>query len=282
MLVMEPSKARSAAGIAALLLGLSCGNQGSPGSNSTGIDPGAAVSTVALPDVELTELNDKLVLEALFPQATFVANGPVYSWIPDPEMGLPLDAHGSTTTGLLTTLVGPDLKALVFESFAPGADGRRPTCHACAPMLSVAVFKGAKNRPWRLTAWAPAFARHGQNGKAGDLRILTLGKDRQAMELSMTYRAAGQGSGRADIYDLTDLNKVLSVDTYSSFEHMAGGKLLRHELKTTFSFLPSEKSHFDVELHTKGHRVDMQANTRTAVEKRVRMSYDGTKYVVVN
>ena len=96
----------------------------------------------------------------------------------------------------------------------------------------------------------------------------------------MVYHGTGQGSGRADLYDLTDLSQVLSVATYSSFDHMAGGELLRHRLKRTFEFLPSEKSHFDVELHTKGHRVDMQANTRTVVDERVRKVFDGSAYVV--
>lgn len=273
---------RSAAWIAALLMGLSCGTSETPGTPAAADGPDPATPTVPLPNLELAKLNDKVVLEALFPAASFTAVGNTYTWAPDPQLGLPMDAQGRTTTVLLSFLVGRGMKAMVFESFAPDTNGKRPTCHACAPMLSVAVFKGPTTGPWRLTAWAPALARHGQNGKAADVRILTLGRERQAMELSMVFRGAGQGSGRADFYDLEDLSKVLSVDTYSSFDHMAGGELLRQQLETTVSFLPGEKTHFDVELHTQGHRVDMQRNTRTAVDERVLMTFNGREYVAGN
>ncbi len=235
-----------------------------------------------LPALQLVDLEAANVLPVLFPNGTYVAKDQTTNWMPEGEAAknmFPKDGLGNSTMVLQTLSVAGSTprKVMVMNTYTLDKNGARLTCHACAPMMGMAVFSSEAGGSWRLTAWNPAMGEYGANGKPYDRKLTRIGKENFALQISGGFSAQGQSLANAWFYGLDNAQLIWEALTLQSNEFIIDGKILYENLNTSISFLPSEAEYFDARTTTKGHRIDQVGKTRIPVNESMIYRYDAIK-----
>jgi hypothetical protein len=86
-------------------------------------------------------------------------------------------------------------------------------CHACSPLLSIAIFSKNDDNEYNLTTFNKEFVSHGSWGNAGEVELVKLGSSFYCLKLSDYYMSTGISTSSEEYYSLDNFENILNIHT---------------------------------------------------------------------
>jgi hypothetical protein len=162
--------------------------------------------------------------------------------------------------------------------FVTASAPRNFDCHACAPVISVAMFSQDAGK-WKLETVESALTASGAWGKAGDFKLVQMGQEKYALVVISGYTAQGENSETAAFYAQENgkFKQVLTLDTHRDNGGNCGpGMQPCYDYTSTYELKPGGSgAYYNVIVSTTGTRINNKGKPAPAKKREIYVFRDG-------
>lgn len=168
-------------------------------------------------------------------------------------------------------------------------DTTENNCHACAPILSIAIFEKNKSNKYAITKFKKNWLVWGSWGLPGKAKLVKIGTSEYAIRLDEGYGNSGSESSSCTFYDLYWFKPIFSATTYRSniyaleenspYAYEWTGEVSVNEIASNDPF-----AYYDIVVHEKGKKSEDPENYNSAVkyiDKYITYKYKGDQYEIM-
>jgi hypothetical protein len=162
--------------------------------------------------------------------------------------------------------------------FVTASAPRNFDCHACAPVLSVAVFSQDAGK-WKLETAESALTASGSWGKAGEVKLEQIGPEKHAVVVKSGFTAQGETSETAFFYaqEGGKFKQVLVLDTHRDNGGNCGpGMQPCYDFTSTYELKAGGSGeYYNVIVSTTGTPINSQGKPAPAKKREIYVFRDG-------
>lgn len=162
--------------------------------------------------------------------------------------------------------------------FVTASAPRNYDCHACAPVISVAVFSQDAGK-WKLETAESALTASGAWGKVGQFKLVQIGPEKQALVVISGFTAQGETSETAFFYaqEGGKFKQVLVLDTHRDNGGNCGpGMQSCYDFTSTYELKPGGSgAYYNVIVSTTGTQINSKGKPAPAKKREIYVFRDG-------
>lgn len=151
-----------------------------------------------------------------------------------------------------------NLALFVFASYQMSENGEKSSsCHACAPMLSVALFSKNldDNEGWFIDSFMKIFRGHGTWGAIGGLRVEQIGKSKYALVLEGGGMQHGTVVDDETYYEVNNFREIFSITTLVSG---SSDDEYNSDYQVEIKIIPNGEEYYPIKTIAKGSLYSVQ------------------------
>lgn len=158
----------------------------------------------------------------------------------------------------------------VFASYEMTSNGTElfGNCHACAPMLSVALFTENlnSNKGWSVIRFEKAFRHYGSWGEIGDMRLVQIGRNKFALALDNEEMAQGYEISSTTFYEIDGYTQIFNATTKLNNFGVTEDEDERFGFETRVEILRSGDGYYRIRCTTTGTNYLYKQDKKVSVE----------------
>ncbi|NUN99947.1 MAG: hypothetical protein HUU01_04955 [Saprospiraceae bacterium] len=181
---------------------------------------------------------------------------------------------------------GSKYALFVFATYEMTQNGKEKAtgCHACAPMLSVALFAENLNgeKGWSILSFKKDFREHGTWGEIGDLDLVKIGKEAFALALMGGGMAQGYAVSRVTYYELDNFLPIFSMTTMEDNGGATEDEDEHFSYEVEITVLPGKSEYYPIQCVTTGTKYSEKEKKIIPANKKQVYYYDAEsgEYVI--
>ncbi len=233
-------------------------------------------------------LDEREVLRRLFDNANLIRNSDnmlIAQWKPNfsERMVFPGDLNDEMCYAEIDTVLkfsrgDAEYALFVFATYETVNNGQDKDggCHACAPMLSLALFEKDLNSNigWSIINFKKEFGKHGSWGRIGEVRLAQIGKKEFALVLDGYYMGHGYTENSSFYYELNDYSEIFSVSTGADNGGAAVEEDEYFSFETKVEILPSNDKYYRIQCTSEGTKYLYKEKKIVSADEQITYFFD--------